>query len=111
MSFILIINQAHLKDIAHIMQVFENRNLKYADIVISANMERSKIMKEYFKLKSLPIVFDNIHKINDKYDIEECDKNTHNILTEVFYCLCWWSIETTYDLRTSRSSWRTWFRI
>lgn len=60
--------------IAHIMQVFENRNLKYADIVISANMERSKIMKEYFKLKSLPIVFDNIHKINDKYDIEECDK-------------------------------------
>lgn len=60
--------------IAQIMQVFENRYLKYADIVIAANIERAMIMKEFFNLKDLPIIFNNIHRIDDEYDLEECDK-------------------------------------
>ena len=55
------------------MGYFEKRYLKYADIVIAANLERAAIMKKHFALKETPIVFDNIHRIDDHYDKVECD--------------------------------------
>lgn len=59
--------------IAKIMQYYENKYLRYADVIIAANNERASIMKEYFKLEKMPLVFDNIHRIDDAYNKEECD--------------------------------------
>jgi len=56
------------------MNYFEKKYLKYANIVIAANNERAEIMKNYFHLKKPPIVFDNIHRIEDKYDINEYNR-------------------------------------
>lgn len=53
---------------------YEKKYLKLSDVVIAANIERAKIMKDYFGLKSIPIVFDNMHKIKDDYELSECDK-------------------------------------
>lgn len=52
---------------------YEKRYLKDADVVLAANIERAKIMQEYFGLKEVPIVFDNIHRIDDPYDQAACD--------------------------------------
>jgi len=67
---------------------YEREYLKYADVVLAANVERAQIMKEYYHLKELPIIFDNIHKIEDDFDRHTCeikygyafDKQSFNIL-------------------------------
>ena len=56
--------------IAKFMNYFEKKYLKYANIVIAANIERAQIMKDYFNLKEIPIVFDNIHRIDYKYNYD-----------------------------------------
>lgn len=43
---------------------FESWMIKKASIVISANKQRSKIMKEYYKLSEAPLVYQNIRKID-----------------------------------------------
>lgn len=53
---------------------YEKKYLKDADFVIAANIERAQIMKKYFKLKQVPMVFDNIHKIDDVYDLNKCSE-------------------------------------
>ncbi len=61
---------------------------KKADITIAANMERAKIMKDYLGLKEVPLVFDNIHKIEVEYDKEECERKFSKFLkTGVFRIL------------------------
>ena len=50
----------------------DKRYIKKCDIVFTANLERAKIMQKYYCLDKLPIVFDNIHKIEDQYDTELC---------------------------------------
>lgn len=60
--------------VARHMRYFEKKYLKYADVVIASNIERAKIMKKYFNLKERPIIFDNVHLIEDEFDIVECDK-------------------------------------
>lgn len=63
-----------IKDrLASIMQYLEQKFTKFADVTIAANVERAKIMYERYKLKTMPIVFDNIHRIDDIYDEVECD--------------------------------------
>jgi glycosyltransferase involved in cell wall biosynthesis len=64
------------------MSYFEKKYLKYADIVIAANNERATIMKDYFKLKETPIIFDNMHKIVDNYDATECAEKYRNLLMD-----------------------------
>lgn len=67
---------------------YEKKYLKDADVVLAANYERAKIMQEYFSLNTLPIIFDNIHRIDDDFDEVICrnkfdnivDKNRFNIL-------------------------------
>ncbi|XFA99111.1 hypothetical protein ACAG96_00680 [Candidatus Izemoplasma sp. B36] len=61
--------------LALLFNYFEKKYLKKADLVLAANIERAKIMKDYFRLNSIPFVFDNIHKIEEKYNIEYCIKN------------------------------------
>lgn len=51
----------------------ENKYLKYADVVIAANLERAKFMKEIHGLEKEPIVFNNIHKIDEDYDKKALD--------------------------------------
>lgn len=53
---------------------YEKKYLKDADLVLAANIERAEIMKDYFKLDSVPVVFDNVHRIDDQYDKLECEK-------------------------------------
>ncbi|KAB2494537.1 glycosyltransferase [Priestia endophytica] len=60
--------------VARHMHYFEKFYLKHADVVISANIERGNIMKDYYKLKEKPIVFDNIHRIDDHYNEEQLDR-------------------------------------
>lgn len=72
--------------VARHMRYFEKKYLKHADFVIAANIERAMIMKDYFNLTKLPIVFDNIHRIDDEYDITECDSKYHYLFNDnVFY--------------------------
>lgn len=53
---------------------YEKKYLKEADVVFAANLERAQIMKEYFGLKAQPIVFDNIHRIDDVFDEKLCNE-------------------------------------
>lgn len=68
----------------------EFNNIKKADFVFAANIERAMIMKDYFKLSKLPIVWDNIHRIDDDVNISECNKKFHGIIENnkkiIFYC-------------------------
>ncbi len=60
------------KLVANLLVFFETHLLKKADIVIAANKERATLMKKYFKLSEMPMVFGNIHKINDPVNEVEC---------------------------------------
>ncbi len=53
---------------------YEKRYLRDTDVVVAANIERARIMKEYFNLREAPLVFDNIHRIDDEFDREACEK-------------------------------------
>lgn len=52
----------------------EKKYLKKADMVIAANEERSRIMKEAYNLEKMPYIFENIHRIDDTIDIEKCER-------------------------------------
>lgn len=60
--------------IARIHLLFEKKYLDRANVVIAANEERAEIMKAYYPLKEIPIVFDNMHKIETSYDLAECEQ-------------------------------------
>lgn len=59
---------------AYLIQMMENRFLNKSDFIISANLERAKLMRQFFRLKKLPYVFENIRKIDDVPDIKECER-------------------------------------
>jgi len=59
---------------AYLIQMAENRFLHKADFIISANAERAELMRRFFHLKKLPYVFENIRKIDDVPDMEECER-------------------------------------
>lgn len=65
--------------IAMFMRILEKKYLRYADVVFAANEERAKIMKDYYCLPRKPYVFDNIHRINDEYDLVSCNKKYKNM--------------------------------
>lgn len=68
----------------------EYQHLRKADVVIAANEERAYVAMGYYALKELPIVFDNIHRIDDSVDVESCSaKYGHYFETSAFtllYC-------------------------
>jgi len=72
---------------ASFMKYFEKKYLKTADVVISANIERANIMQEYFCLTEVPIVFDNIHKIEDKFDEVACEKKYSSFFDKNSFCI------------------------
>lgn len=43
--------------------IFEKKLIKKSDIIICANEHRSKIMKDYYKLNSYPLVYENIRHL------------------------------------------------
>ena len=59
--------------IARLFRYVEKKYIKQCDIVISANQERASIMKDYYKLETMPLVFDNVHRIDCSYNLEYCD--------------------------------------
>lgn len=63
-------------------KVYEKKYLKEADVVIAANIERAKIMKKYFGLLETPLVFDNIHRIESEFNLEECKKKYEGIFDD-----------------------------
>ena len=62
-----------LISIARLFRYVEKKYIKQCDIVISANQERASIMKDYYKLETMPLVFDNVHRIDCSYNLEYCD--------------------------------------
>ncbi len=57
------------------MRYYEKKYLKHVDLVFAANLERAKIMQDYFSLNKLPYVFDNIHPIKDAIVPEHVSDN------------------------------------
>jgi|GEM_PF-1400065 len=57
----------------YILRLAEKKYIKMVDIVIAANNERAMEMMSYYKLKKQPIIFDNSHYIDEKYDIGTCE--------------------------------------
>lgn len=94
--------------VASHMKYFEKKYLRYANIVIAANIERASIMKNYFKLKESPLVFDNVHIIEDEYDVIECNKKYKDIFADnAFYIVYAGGIgkgRLTFDLAESVGS-------
>lgn len=93
---ILDVRELYLSNEVHHLQgkigcYFESLMIKKANIVISANKQRSKIMKEYYKLNEAPIVYENIRRIdfsenyNEKYYKKKYDdllkRNTFKIIS------------------------------
>lgn len=65
--------------VAEQFRLLEKKYLRSADVVIAANIERATIMKQYYKLSKTPLIFDNIHKIDEEYNLEECEKKYSHI--------------------------------
>lgn len=65
--------------IAKLFRYAEKKYTKEVDIVIAANLERAMIMKDYFQLDQLPLVFDNIHRIDESFDERICQEKYGNI--------------------------------
>lgn len=61
---------------------YEKKYLKDADVVFAANLERAEIMKKYFELSEMPVIFDNVHRIDDEYDSAECSKRFDSLFCE-----------------------------
>ena len=83
----------------------EQLYLKKCDVVIAASIERAQIMQKRFKLKMLPLVFDNIHKINVDYDEDSCSGKYRDLFHEgrftVFYAGGISDERMTYDIAES----------
>ncbi len=58
--------EEQIRTVTKIGCIFEKIMIKKADIVICANIYRANIMKDYFKLKETPLVYENIRKL--EYD-------------------------------------------
>ena len=70
------------KRIARLFLSIVKNNIHYVDVVLTANEERAKIMQEYYNLEKMPIVFDNIHRIDSSYDEERCLEKYYNIIND-----------------------------
>jgi len=67
----------------------EYEHLREVDLVMAANIERAYIAKGYFRLDDIPLVFDNIHRIDDVVDYEACENKyghlfENNIFTVIY---------------------------
>lgn len=75
------------RNIANLNMYFEKKYLKSAKIVLAANIERANIMKDFFKLREVPIVFNNVHRIDDSYNKIECDKKYGDLYINESFCI------------------------
>lgn len=66
----------------YILREIERIFLRKADFVIAANYERAEAMKEYYKLKMLPYIYDNIHIIRGSYNEIECEKKYQSLFSK-----------------------------
>lgn len=73
--------------IAKVFYSLERRNLKQVDLVFAANIERLEIMRDKYNLSCQLEVFDNIHRIDDSYDNDECEKKYGKFFSEYKYPL------------------------
>ena len=67
----------------------EEKYLKLCDVVVAANKERAVIMKDRFELNMLPVIFDNVHKITDTYNVEECEQKFGKFFREKKKVICY----------------------
>ncbi len=87
--------------IASRLQKIEERDLRLVDGVFAANIERALIMRDRYGLENVPSVFDNIHRIDDDINIEECDKKYKELLGDkrvILYCGGIGEKRRTFDL-------------
>lgn len=62
----------------------EKPGIKKADIVISANKERADVMYEYYKLRSVPLVFENLRQLeySNSFDEEKIRKKYEQYIND-----------------------------
>ncbi|WP_414838617.1 glycosyltransferase [Carnobacterium sp. TMP28] len=58
---------------------FETKSMKKADIVLCANKYRAQIMFEHYKLKKIPVIFENIRFLNGNYDEKTLQIKYHDL--------------------------------
>lgn len=66
----------------YILRKTEKIFLRKADFIIAANCERADAMREYYKLKMLPFVYDNIHIIRGSYNVAECESKYKSLFNK-----------------------------
>lgn len=82
------IESKHINNyLSRISLVTEKILLKHMDFVIAANLERALIMKQYYGLKEIPIIFDNMHKNLVTYDEQQCAQKYGNLFEGKFTAL------------------------
>ncbi len=75
------------KEVKHLVGkigcVLEKRSLKKADMVICANQQRAELMKERFKLREIPYVFENIFPsdYDDTFDLNKAKNAFDHLFT------------------------------
>lgn len=98
-----------------ILKGFEKNFLKLCDIVVAANIERANIMRRYFRLRETPIVFDNIHRIDEPFDEDACEKQYAPYLKEDAFCIVYGGgvhhTRMTYELASAVGSLGPRFRL
>ena len=67
-----------------IFTYFEKKLMRIADVVLAANEERAYIMKEQYKLKKKPLVFENIRFLDGAFDKALLDKKYKNVFKYEF---------------------------
>lgn len=67
-----------------IFTYFEMKLMRKADVVLAANEERARIMKEQYKLKKKPLVFENIRFLDGTFKKDILDKKYNNVFKYEF---------------------------
>lgn len=68
--------------ICKILYYVEKKKIKGVNLILAANIERAEVMKNSYQLSTAFEIFDNIHRIDEDYDIEECTKKYGNLFTQ-----------------------------
>jgi len=65
---------------AYLLALGEKCFVRNADAVIAANIERASAMKRCYKVESNILIYDNLHRIEEGYNLQHCEEKYSSIL-------------------------------
>lgn len=95
-----------IKDVRHLAGkigcIFERKSLQRADMVLCANIQRARLMKERWKLSEMPFVYENIFpsQYDEHFDLKQAKNDYDNLFEDdklVFISSAGCQIERTTD--------------